>query len=499
MKRFRYLVAAALLATPALSTVAFAETVEISVMLVNDIDKLDETERGGFARLAGAANAERKARENFVLVHAGDSISPSLLSGIDQGAHVVDLLNQAGIDVFVPGNHEFDFGPDVFKQRMSEATFDKVASNLREADGTMIDGFLDQKILEFGPVKVGFVGLTGEDAQEKSSPGDLTFAGAVETLEAKAEALRGEGADIIVAVSHTDRRTDRELADSGAADLVLSGDDHDLLLSYDGKVVLAEGREQGEFLPVIDLNVGVEGEGAEREVEWTPSFRIIDTARVEPDAATAEKVASYEAELDEELNVEIGSTSVDLDSRRATVRSQETGFGNLVADAMREASGADVAITNGGGIRGDRTYDAGTKLTRRDVLSELPFGNKTVVVELTGEQLRRAVEHGLSAVEDGSGRFPHLSGMRVTADLTKPAGERVTAIEVGGEALDDGETYEVATNDFMARGGDGYDSLAEGRPVVDATTGDLMANDVMAYIRERGEVSPGVEGRVETE
>ena len=489
---------AALIAAPALAQDAAQEpqTVSVTMIGVNDIDKIDMEDRGGFARLAAAIKAERAANENVVVLHAGDSISPSLLSGIDQGAHIIELLDAVGIDVLVPGNHEFDFGPDVFRARMGELDVAKVAANLREPGGAQIEGFTDTLTLEFGPVTIGVVGLTSDDAKEKSSPGDLEFADLVETLEREGEALREGGADAVVALAHASMVEDRELIESGAADIVFSGDDHILTMYYDGDTAMVEAREQAEYLPVVEVTFTIEGEGAEREVDTDMSFRVIDTADHEPDSQVQAMLDGYEAQLDEELNVEIGTATTALDSRRASVRSQETAMGNLIADAMREAAGADIAITNGGGIRGDKEYPAGTVLTRRDVLSELPFGNKTVAYELTGAQVRALLENGYSAIEDRAGKFAHVSGLTVEVDTTAPAGSRVTKVMVGDAPLDNAATYTVATNDFMARGGDGYEAFTEGTPVIDATTGDLMANDVMAYVRSAGEVSPAAEGRI---
>src|SRR5690606_36300458 len=128
-----------------------------------------------------------------------------------------------------------------------------------------------------------------------------------------------------------------------------------------------------------------------------------------PDPEMAAAVAKYTDALDKELAVEIGKTSVELDTRRASVRSMETNFGNLIADAIRARVDADVAITNGGGIRGDRTYPAGTVLTRRDVLTELPFGNSVTLLRITGAGIRAALENGVSRLEDGGGRFPQVS------------------------------------------------------------------------------------------
>ena len=141
-------------------------------------------------------------------------------------------------------------------------------------------------------------------------------------------------------------------------------------------------------------------------------------------------------------------------------------------------------------------YDAGTVLTRKDVLTELPFGNVTVVTEVTGQQVLDALENGFSQVEDGAGRFPQVSGMTVVADLKQPAGSRVVSATVGGAPLDPAAKYKVATNDFMLNGGDGYTALAGGKVLIGARGGDLMANDVIDYIVAAGKVDAKVEGRI---
>ena len=163
-------------------------------------------------------------------------------------------------------------------------------------------------------------------------------------------------------------------------------------------------------------------------------------------------------------------------------------MGDLIADGMKKAVGADLAITNGGGIRGDKVYPAGSKITRKDILTELPFGNKTVMLELTGAQVEEALENGVSEIEKGAGRFPQVSGLTFTVDKAKPAGDRVSDVAANGAPLDPAKAYKVATNDYMAGGGDGYKVFKGTKMLVNPESAKLMANDVMAYIRELGEV-----------
>ena len=474
-----------------------AENHKVTFLLVNDIYKMEGTKtRGGFARLAAVVKAERAKGGTVIYVHAGDTISPSLMSGFDQGAHIIDLLNMAPPDFFVPGNHEFDFGPKVFRQRMGEAKFPIYAANLRAADGAPLKKVRDRTIVEVGDVKIGIIGLTADDSPVKSKPGKLQFAPTVETGVKLARQMRKEGVDIVVAVAHANRSQDMQLFHSGAIDLLLTGDDHDLALFYDGRKALVESKEEGEFVTAVDLDINVSERRGRRRVRWWPNFRLMDTAGVDPDPEVAARVESYQSELSKELDVAVGKTGTELDSRKASLRTGETAMGNMIADALRAAVEADIAITNGGGIRGNKVYDAGSELTRKDILTELPFGNKTMLLKVTGQIVLDSLENGFSKVEDTAGRFPHVSGMTVVADLSKEPGSRVVSVMVGDQQLDAGATYTLATNDYMARGGDGYRPLRKAESILGALDAKLMANDVMVYIRKAGTVSPKVEGRI---
>ena len=477
-------------------TDALAEKVNVSFIVASDMDTMSGKDRGGQARLAAVVKAERAKGSNTIYVFPGDLLSPSILAGFDQGKHMVELLNMNPPDILVPGNHEYDFGPDVFLERMREGKFPKLATNTRNKDGSQVEGLEDTKMFIFGDVKIGVMGLTTEDTPQISSPGDITFASSVDTATATSAKLREDGADMVVAVVHTAQRTDFDLLYRTGVDVVLSGHDHNLHIFYDGRRALVESKEEAEYVTIMDVEFDVGESRGKRRVRWWPNFRIIDTATVTPDPEVAEKVAAYEATLSEELDVVIGTTDVELDTRKASVRTGETAFGNLTADAMRKAVDADVAFTNGGGIRGNTVYDAGHKITRRDVLTELPFGNVTMKLELPGSTILEALEHAYSKAPEAAGHFAHVSNIKAEIDTAKEAGGRVSNVIVGGEPLDPSKTYTVATNDFMGRGGDGYGMLRAGKNLIDKDSAKLMANDVMVYVRELGTVKTGIDGRL---
>jgi 5'-nucleotidase / UDP-sugar diphosphatase len=478
-------------ATPA------ANETEITLVVTSDVYKMqDENGRGGMARIAAALKAEKARHSNVLTVHAGDTISPSLMSGFDKGEHIIALFNMTPLDVFVPGNHEFDFGPDIFLKRMRETKAAVLAANLRDTAGQPIAGIADSKIVTFGNVKVGVIGLTADNSPVSSKPGNLKFASSIATAERESIRLRTAGADLIVLIPHADRTLDLELYKSGFADVILSGHDHDLYMQFNERTAIVEPGEDGMAVVAVDLTVKVEEKDGKRRVRWWPRFRFVDTADVTPDAAVAAKVADYEKALNAEIAQPIGRTTTELDSRNATVRGGEAVIGNLFADAVREATKADVVLINGGGFRGGKVYPAGTELTRKDVLTELPFLNKAYVLELTGAQLREALEQGFTGAENEVGRFPQVSGMRIKADVTRAAGARVVAVTVNGKPLNPAAKYRLSTNDYLANGGDGYAAFKSAKVLAGDAEADLIANIVMAYIRAKGTVSPALDGRI---
>ncbi len=497
MTRFRSLSLTAVLSLSTLPAPLWAETVKLTLLGVGDVYNYAEQDgRGGFARLNAVAKAERAANPNTLYLFDGDMLSPSLQSGFDQGQNTIDFTNLVPFDLAVPGNHEFDFGPDVFVERMKASAYPWAAINITHDDGTAIEGLGGVTVKQVGGLAVALIPVAQDTSPEVSSTGSLKFAPTVDSAIAAAKDARDAGADIVVGLVQTNMENDRALIASHAFDVILSGDDHSYATSYDGVTAYVETSVDGRFLSPIDLMVEVGMKDDERTITWVPNFRFIDTANVTPDPESAALADSYSAKLDAALNVEIATTTTAIDSRRNMVRAGEATMGNLITDAMRGATGAQIAIMNGGGIRGDRTYDAGVKLTRRDILTELPFGNLTVLTELPGTQILLALENGVSQVEKGAGRFPQVSGLTFVVDPSAEAGARVSQVMVGGAALAADTVYTVAVNDYILGGGDGFAALGGGRVVTNAGGGNLVANDVMTWLEQQGSVAPAVEGRI---
>jgi 5'-nucleotidase / UDP-sugar diphosphatase len=187
-------------------------------------------------------------------------------------------------------------------------------------------------------VKLGIIGLSAEQSAQMSKPGNLKFTDSLETAFLLSQRLRNEGADLIVLVAHAPRPLDERLIASGVADVILSGRDHDLVVSYNGKVAFGEAMQDDLYLVAIDLEIPVTEKDGKRKLSWWPDFRIIDRSDVAPDPDVLAKVETYEAKLDQAFNIVIGKTETELDSRNAAVR--EGRLRSAISSAMRSGTAA---------------------------------------------------------------------------------------------------------------------------------------------------------------
>jgi len=304
--------------------------------------------------------------------------------------------------------------------------------------------------------------------------------------------MRKGGAQLVVAVTHQHMAADRTLAAAPGVDVdvVLGGHEHEPLVAEEGKTLITKAGSDARYVVQVDLWFG--SDGRLRERSW--SFREVST-RIEPDPEVAKVVAAYTERLGRELDVVVGRTTAPLEARRAPLRTQETNLGDFVADAMRARLKTDVAILNGGGIRSDRIVQPGP-LTRRDVASLLPFGNVVMALEVTGRQLREALEHGLAQRDREGGGFLQIGGMALTFDPARAPGSRIVTAKVGDAPLDPERRYTAAVVEYLVRGGDGFTSFRDARVLTDAASGPILADVLLEAITAAGTISPQVDGRI---
>ncbi|MGZ5802210.1 MAG: bifunctional metallophosphatase/5'-nucleotidase, partial [Burkholderiaceae bacterium] len=469
-----------------------AEPIHITLLQLNDvyqISPVDKGKHGGLARVATLKKIIQQESANTLLILGGDTLSPSVASNTFKGAQIIAAWNAVGLDLAVLGNHEFDFGPDILKTRIAESRFTWLGANaIDRATHQPFGGAKRTEIRTYQGIKIGFVGVVTEDTAQSSKPGKgIQFLDSVATARRQAAWLRAHGANIVVAVTHLSMEVDRRLAASGAVDLILGGHDHTLMESLVKHTPIFKMGSDARTLGRVDLFV----DPKTKRLAYLNWDSIPVTGETPDDSAVATLIAEYESKLDGLLGMPVGETAVALDARQQTNRSMETNLGSWLADVYRASVNADVAIINGGSIRSNAIFDAG-KLTKRDILTLLPFENPIVKVKISGSTLRLALEHGVAEVPNNkeAGQFPQVSGLRFSYDASRPKGARIVDITVGGEPLDDKREYSLALNSYLAEGGDGY-AMFKGLPYLLSPENALSETaEVIEALAHQGRIAP---------
>jgi 5'-nucleotidase len=468
----------------------------LTLLQINDVyvtTPIEGGKVGGLARVASLKKQLAGEGRNVLLLLAGDFLSPSVASSVFKGKQMVDTLNAAGLDIATLGNHEFDFGPDVLRERMREGKWQWVVSNvLDEATGKPVGGAAPYLVRRYGSLTVGFLGLclTGEEISRDRRQG-LRFIDPFQTAAKYLPLLQREGATVTVVLSHLDYADDRRLAERfPQIDVIVGGHEHFPITTVVNRTLISKAGSDARYVARMDLSRPAPKEPLDRHYELIP---VTDAMKEDPE--TARVAADYESKLSKELDVVVGVTRTELNAVAETVRSGESNLGDLMADAMRADAKADVAILNAGSIRGNRVFPTGN-LTRRDLVSIHPFGGITCKVEVTGATLLAALNHGVGRLGESVGRFPQVSGVAFSVDPDAPTGSRVRNARVNGQPLDLKKTYTVAINDYLLKGGDGYTMFAGGKVLIGPEQGNLIITELEEYVHARREVAPAVEGRI---
>ena len=460
---------------------AATETPETGTVLdIGESEEAEETELGFtivhtndvHARVAGEAYVAsyvqglKDAGENVILISAGDVLHGQTIATISQGKTIVDIMNAVGYDFLVPGNHDFNYGIARLNELEKSMNFGLLAANVVNAT-TKAPVYTEYAIKEFGDLKIGFFGIATPETVTKTNPKNVAgydFTAPVAAASAMVDALEEEGCDIIVAITHLglDEETAAKerstaIAEIPGVDIVIDGHSHTVLEK--GKVVKSALIAQtGEYLN----NIGVVSVKVVDENTLKVNAQLIETPKEDTADWKADKAVVDTIERANKANIAItsqviGKTPIKLDGVRENVRSKETNLSALLTSAMIEATGADIAITNGGGIR--ESIEAGD-ITKGDILTVLPFGNFICTVDVKGSEIIKALEHGVSAQPEVAAHFSQVGGIKVQFDSSKAVGSRIVSVTMAdGTALDPAKTYTVATNDFMAAGGDNYTML----------------------------------------
>ena len=460
------------------------EPITLTIIGTNDIhanyaetpDRVDEgqvatTGKIGYAKIS----AYKKALEEngpVLLLDGGDTTHGQVFATLMQGESIIMLMNEAGYDAMVPGNHDFNYGYEQLRELEYMAEFPILAANVVFAD-TGMSLLPEYSILAIDGIKVGVFGIATPETLYKSSPINtkgLEFLDPAETAAKMAEFLDPH-VDVVVCLTHMGIDEGSEFVSTDIAeatdkiDVIIDGHSHTKLEKpiMIGDTMIVQAGEHGRFLDQVEIELQPASERTGRMEILNKSARLVsfeDLLDLEPDPEIVETIAAIDKLIDEVASVVVGESAIDLDGERETNRASETNLGDLTTDAMLEATGADVAITNGGGIRA--SIPAGD-ITVGQIITTFPFGNYVVTLETTGQDLLDAMEHGLRVYPEPNGGFPQIAGMTVKFDPAREPGSRVVELLVNGEPVDPEKTYIMATNNFLAVGGDQYEMFTDNK------------------------------------
>ena len=478
---------------------------KITILHTNDMHgrfKSDEKVIG-----IDTVSAIKKSIENSILVDAGDTIHGLPFVTLSQGQDAVDLLNEAGYEFMAPGNHDFNYGQErlieLFKNSVTlkngENKLKLLASNVKK-DGKPI--FEPNSIKEMQvngkTVKVGLFGLSTEETAYKTNPNNvkgIDFTSPIDAAKEQVKELEDKGADIIVALSHIG--TD-ESSETTSYDVINAVDGIDVYVDGHSHTTFDEGKKVNDTLLVstgeylsnlgkVELELNDENEVVKATASLISKKQALS---VTPDKKVTEKIEEISSNQEEVLSEVIGTNAIELDGKRESVRVKETNLGNLITDAMLNETNADLAITNGGGIRASISKG---DITKGDVVSVLPFGNYIVTKKLTGAQIKEVLEFGVRSYGESLGGFPHVAGIKFVVDPSRAVGDRIISLTINGQKLDMNKTYTVATNDFTAVGGDDYPCFGD-IPILNEYSS--LEESVTNFIKTLGTVSYTKQGRI---
>jgi len=489
---------------------SFAESAGKTIVLfTNDVHcRVDDNI--GYAGIAAYRDQLEAEGNSVILVDVGDAIQGAPIGTLSDGGFIVDIMNETGYALAIPGNHEYDYGMDRFFEITEMAEFPYLSVNfvdLRTGE-SVLPG---TAIIEVNGVKIGFVGVTTPETVTSSSPTnfmdengefiygfmqhDQTGAEFYGAIQAGVDSVRAEGAEYVVLMAHLGIdyvsgpwTSTAVIENTRGIDVVLDGHSHSIIEQEKVKNL------DGEEVLLCSTGTQITAIGYfEIAADGTLSTGLV-TDYTEKNPEVDAYIQNIQGELAEVLDVVVASTNVDLicedvDTGVRLVRLGETNLGNLCADAYRAVTGADIAFVNGGGVRanlpaGDITYG--------DIISVHPFGNELCVVETTGQDILDSLEVGAMALPDAEGGFLQVSGLTYEIDISVPSpvvldengmmiaieGERrVRNVMVNGEPIDPNGTYTLASHNFLIKnGGDGHSMFMDDELLLDSV---MLDNQVL--------------------
>jgi 5'-nucleotidase / UDP-sugar diphosphatase len=424
--------------------------------------------RDGSGGMAEAATIIRRERPDLIL-DGGDMFTGTMISDEFVGKPMVEILNRLAYSAVALGNHEFDYGVPELRNRLKEARFPVLSANV-----TGIPEVQPYTILNAKGLRIGVIGLTVEHLADVTHPKNLTTIKIAKAADALRETLPKVRplSDLIFLVVHIGFEEQVQLAkEFPEIRLIVAGHPHISRTTQVGQTLIVETGVSIQNVGKVEMRLNG------KTIESMTS-QMIPVRGAEKDPEIQAIIAPYERQLAARSAERIGEAA-DYLTKSDT---QESPLNNMLADAIRDFAGTQIAFHNVGGIRAPLRKGP---ITKGDMFEVLPFQNTVVKMILTGEQVKQLLGRRVLAV----------SGLKISWDTTRPYQNRlVSATLANGQPVQDTTRYTIATNDFMAAGGDGLAELAQGTSYED--TGTLLRDAVASYLKKRPVVSAATDGRV---
>lgn len=460
-----------------------ASTEKATLVFAAEMPEIATDRKGGYPELATLLKQQRKKAAPTFFLFGGGSFGPSSLSSLDRGTHIIDLLNSLEPDAMGVAKREFSFLEDELSLRSYEAAFPLVASNLvNRLTQENLDGLVKSVIVQQGSYKFGILSILDNSVVEEYALAQIKITNQIQAIKSLSLKLRNQVDLIILLYSHSNPEV-TQLLNNNIIDISLRRDEHyestkdqhphDILLSKSGKAA------------IIHLNWQTK-QPQSLQLKWEQ--KKLRTYSKDPEVLR--QVISYTNRLTALLQQKIGILATAMDTNILAVRTAENPFANYITSALIAYTNADIALINGGTIRGEKIYTANTVLTRSDIIKELPFRNRVALLQVTGKQIIDALENGFSLINKVKGRYPQISGMRVVYNSARNVGDRVVSVKIDGQSLDMAKLYKLVTTDYLAVGGDGY-SMFKNLPLLNynGQMSRLLSDIIIDSIKAKKSIS----------
>lgn len=444
-----------------------AKNLGLKIVFTNDIhgkiigdENLENGKFIGYSKIASYISQTKSENKNTLIIDAGDAFHGDTVANLSQGKAVLNIMNQIGYDYFVPGNHDFNFGKEKLMELTKSGSFKTICSNLLKDGASM---FAENDIFEIDGVKIGVFGLTSPQLMTKSDIKNiegLQITDPTDSAKKQVETLRNKGANFIILISHlgilspeSNWRSYAVRNNVDGIDLIIDSHSHNVLSDfeqYEGRAIITSAGISGQNLGIVDIKI----KDGNKEIK-PRNLSFSDFKNVSKNTEIEEIIRSETEKIKPILEQKIGYTNVYLNGDREVIRTKETNLGKITCEAVLKETDADVVFLNAGAFRSSIKIG---DIKMEDVLHVFSLGHYIVTKAVSGENIIKALELAAKQYPEMSALFPQVAGITFEI-VASNDGNEVKNVFINNKKIDLSKDYILATNNFLAAGGDGFEIL----------------------------------------